>query len=44
MLAALSDEYIARIRREVQLPSLTPASVAFAEVMLAEVALRNRDR
>lgn len=44
VLAALSDEYIARIRREVQLPSLTPASVAFAEVMLAEVALRNRDR
>jgi hypothetical protein len=44
VLAALSDEYIARMRREVQLPSLTPASVAFAEVMLAEVALRNRDR
>lgn len=44
VLAALSDEYIARMRREVQLPGLSPASVAFAEVMLTEVALRNRDR
>ena len=97
VLAALSDDYIARIRREIQLPGkrhltsvwcrfsgagwnkqlshppssaiplppnarfdpcasnsdvkpppdaagISPASAAFAEVLLVEVALRNRDR
>lgn len=44
VLASLSDEYIASIRRQIQLPGMSPASVAFAEVLLTEIALKNRDR
>ena len=39
------DEYTLRLRQQIPLPlPLSPASQAFAEVLLAELALRNRDR
>ncbi|KAM3570707.1 hypothetical protein VYU27_007231 [Nannochloropsis oceanica] len=42
---ALHDEYTSRLRQQIYLPlPLSPASQAFAEVLLAELALRNRDR
>lgn len=44
VIASLSDEYIASIRRQIQLPGMSSASVAFAEVLLTEIALKNRDR